>query len=137
MNAAALIGQTAASCADMRELQEVMTPFSGMPVVTPDMMQAALVWLLARIHAMQSKAAAPATAGEAKYLPASTLGKRYGMTQKGIAPYLLRWTRAGKIQKIAPINPQTGRPGRPRYSVQEVDKMMEEQCAIQTQTSKH
>lgn len=110
------------SCTGGKELQAVLAPYMKQPFATPHMVAAGLQYLLAylREYARRAEQATDCP----RYLPVAPLARRYGMTPKGIAPYLLRWSVTGDVQKIAPIHPVTGRAGVPRYCVEDVDRMM-------------
>lgn len=114
--------------ADDSGLARLLAPFMNLQVPTPRMIAAGLQYLLARYMEYVRRAENAArneAAARPLYLPAAQLARRYGMTAKGLAPYLMRWTASGKVRRIAPASPKTGRAGVPRYHVADVDTCME------------
>lgn len=118
--------RTAAMGKVTAELSAVLETEKGQPFATPQLsfectrlILEKILELCAAIESMKD-----ASAEAPLYLPADKLAKRYGMTPKGIAPYLLRWCAAGEVEKIAPPHPTTGHAGFPRYRVADVDRMM-------------
>lgn len=105
-------------------LKQLMEPFMKLQVVSPEMFQEGLRYLSCLLKGQKEQAGEGEEAGEARYLPAYKIARRYGMTAKGIDPYLSTWEAQGHVEKINPWNPAKKRCGHALYNVRDVDRMM-------------
>ncbi len=115
------------------ELTKLMTPFLEQPFATPQMLIVAIQLLTAEIE-KQNKFARTASKVKQEYGTASDIAAMYGCHRTTATRHLNRMEKEGKVRVRQFYDDETQKFGDKRYSLEDVDRYMEEK-AVQAAAS--